>query len=68
MRKLLGTDYREELLATFDLPWGQKKSSREIILDSAFMDSLVQITPEILNNTYEHMRKYVYMALEGQDI
>lgn len=68
MRKLLGTEYREELLATFNLPWGQKTSSREVILDSAFMDSLVQITPEMLNNTYEHMRKYVYMALEGQDI
>lgn len=44
---------------SFNLPWGQKASSREIILDSAFMDSLVQINPEISNNTYEHMRKYV---------
>ena len=46
----------------------KKRFSREIILDSAFIVSLVQITPEMLNNTYEHMRKYVYMALEGQDI
>ena len=59
MRKLLWTEYRGELLDSFNLPWGQKASSREIILDSAFMDSLVQINPEISNNTYEHMRKYV---------
>lgn len=68
MKKLLATTYRNDLLATFDLPWGQKGASREAILDSTFIESLAEITPEILNDTFEHMKKFVYMSLEGKDI
>lgn len=68
MRKLLATEYKTQLLNTFDLPWGQKTAGRQEILDSCFISALSQITNENLHNTFNHMKKYVGLAMEGKDI
>lgn len=68
MKKILATTYRDALLATFHLDWGQKTAARQSILDEVFTLAVSQIDQEILENTYEHMKKYVALALEKQDI
>ena len=68
MKKILATQLKDELLATFHLEWGQKTAAREAILDEAFTIATSQISSEILNDTYEHMKKYVTLALERKDI
>lgn len=68
MRKLLATTYRNELLDTFNLPWGQKTMARQEILDSCFVTAASQISQENLTNTYNHMKKYIALALEGKEI
>lgn len=37
MKKELATELREQLLETFNLPWGQKTVVRQSILDPAFV-------------------------------
>lgn len=51
MRKLLATTYRNELLDTFNLPWGQKTMARQEILDSCYVTAASQISQENLTNT-----------------
>lgn len=68
MKKELATELREQLLETFHLPWGQKTAARQSILDQAFVTALTLISTPTLQNTYQHMLKYVSLALEGKDI
>ena len=68
MKKFLATDYKAELLETFSLPWGQKTARRQEILDCCFISAISQITNENLHNTFNHMKKYVGLAMEGHDI
>lgn len=37
MKKELATELREQLLETFNLPWGQKTAVKQSILDPAFV-------------------------------
>ena len=68
MKKILGTDLRDQLLHTFDLPWGSKTAARQAILDEAFVMSASQITQACIENSYNHMKKFIPQALEGKDI
>lgn len=68
MKKILARDLKDELIGTFNLPRGQKTKARQEILDSAFTIATSDIIERVLNNTYNHIGKYVTMSLEGKDI
>ena len=44
MKKILATDLRYELLASFNLKWGQKTVTKQRILDAVFSSICLNVT------------------------
>lgn len=68
IRKKLATTYRQELMETTNLPWGEKGKKRIELLLNILNEVSNVITPDLMEEYWDHLMKVIPKVFKNQNI